>query len=88
MNKTKYIVVMLLSLVPPLAFILLFVFEPLLYRVGFDRRIVAEMSDAVRIVSAVAVLAMVVYFVVHLRSLSSGRTGSARCCLLRWAWRP
>ncbi|SRR5258708_5971179 len=84
MKNLSYVIVTVLSLVPPVVFLLAALFEPALYGFGWDRRQVAEIMDAISISSALLVVAMIVYFGIYLHRLDDPKVDREKKSL--WTW--
>lgn len=62
MSRPHNLIIAALSLVPSIVLVLMFLFEPLLYGMGWDRRLVSETGQLIRLVSAILVIVMIYYF--------------------------
>jgi hypothetical protein len=84
MGRLTYLTLTILSLVPPVVFVIVALFEPVLYGFGLDRRQAAELGDAIRISAALLIVGMMIYFGVHLHRLDDPKMDSAKKSL--WTW--
>ncbi len=84
MKNPGYIVVTVLSLVPPVVFLFAALFEPMFYGIAWNSQEVAEVGDAVRISSALLVLAMIVFYGVYLHRLDDPKVDQEKRSL--WTW--
>jgi hypothetical protein len=84
MGRLTYLTLTVLSLVPPVVFVVAALFEPALYGFGLDRQQAAELGDAVRISTALLIVGMIIYFGVHLHRLNDPQMDKAKKSL--WTW--
>jgi hypothetical protein len=72
-NKLSGSLLMLLSVVPSAALIAILILEPFLYGTGIDRGVLAETGQAIRLVCALIVIAMILYFISHINASKDSR---------------
>jgi hypothetical protein len=83
MSKASWFIVTALSLVPPLVFIVVALFEPWFYGLGWDKREVSDMAETIRVCAALLVIAMMVYFAAYLHAVDDPSIEGKKSL---WTW--